>query len=267
MNHINDVVVKNKTDLLKVIKELDNKGLICGSSGNVSIKIDENRYLITPSGIPVFNLRDEDLLLIDSNGKIINSNNDDLKPSSEVSMHLFCYKKKGNISAIIHSHAPYASAFAITGKSLDLCVMPEIIMVFGQIPLVPYKIPATEKLAEVVSGYIRQGYKALFLENHGVLVTGKDIADAYNNLSIVENYAKTYINALIIGNIKSLPGSEVSQLEVLKKKLNFDTTEITCSLNNTEDLTIERKDIENKTNMELVDLISEIVFKEISGHK
>jgi L-fuculose-phosphate aldolase len=267
MNHVYDVIVKNKIDLLKVIKELDNKGLMSGSSGNVSIKIDENKYIITPSGIPVFNLQDKDLLLIDSNGKLINNNENDLKPSSEASMHLFCYKKRENIGAIIHSHAPYASAFAITGKSLDLCVMPEIIMVFGRIPLVPYKIPATEKLAEVVSEYIKKDHKALFLENHGVLVTGKDIIDACNNLSIVENYAKTYINALIIGNIKTLPGSEVSQLEELKKKLNFATTEITCDLNNTEDLTIERKDTENRTNMDLVDLISEIVFKEISKRK
>ena len=254
MNHLDDVVDKNKIDLLKVVKELDNKGLMSGSSGNISIKIDENRYLITPSGIPVFNLKDEDFLLIDSNGKLINSNKDNLKASSEVLMHLFCYKKRGDIGAIIHSHAPYVSAFAITGKSLDLCVMPEIIMVFGQIPLVPYKIPATEKLAEAVSEYVKKGYKALFLENHGVLVTGEDIFDACNNLSIVENYAKTYINALTIGNIKTLPGSEVSQLEELKKKLSFATTEITCSLN-------------YPANTELVDLISKIVYKEISKYK
>lgn len=267
MNHIDDVVVKNKMDLLMVIKELDNKGYMSGSSGNISIKIDENRYLITPSGIPIFMLKDEHFLLIDSNGKIINSNNDDLKPSSEVLMHLFCYKKKKNIRAIIHSHAPNASAFAITGKSLDMCIMPEIIMVLGQIPLVPYKTPTTEKLAEIVSEYIENNYKALLLENHGVIVTGEDIFDACNNLSIVENYAKTYINALTIGNIKTLSKNEVDQLDELKKKLNFATTEITCSLNYQEDLSIEKNDTESKTNAELVDLISKVIYKEISKYK
>lgn len=266
MNYIIDID-KSKKDLLRVIKELDNKGLICGSSGNISIKIDENTYIITPSGIPVFNLKDEDFLLIDSNGKIINSSKDNLEASSEVLMHLFCYKKRGDIRAIIHSHAPFASAFAITGKSLDLCIMPEIIMVFGQIPLVPYKTPTTEELAEFVSEYIKKDYRALLLENHGVLVTGEDIFDAYNNLSIVENYAKTYINALTIGNIKTLLKNEVSQLDELKKRLNFTTTEITCSLNYPEDLPIERNNTENKTNTELVDLISKTVCKEISKYK
>jgi L-fuculose-phosphate aldolase len=267
LNYFNDDIDKNKKNMLRVIKELDSKGIMCGSSGNISIKIDENSYIITPSGVSVFNINEEDFLLIDSSGGILNSSNDNLKPSSEVLMHLFCYKKRGDIGAIIHSHAPYSSALAITGKSLDLCIMPEIIMVLGQIPLVPYKTPATGQLAEFVSEYIKKGYKALLLENHGILVTGENIFDACNNISIVENYAKTYINALSIGNIKPLSKDEVSQLDELKKNLNFATTGITCSLSCPEDMTIKDNGIENKTKTELADLISKIVSKEISKYR
>jgi L-fuculose-phosphate aldolase len=254
---------KKRSDLLKVVRELDSKGFMCGSSGNVSIKIDDDRYLITPSGIPVFILKEEDILLIDSGGNTIGTRSDGLKASSEVLMHLLCYKKKAGIRSVIHSHAPSASAFAISGKSLDLCVMPEIIMVLGQIPLVPYMTPATGDLAGIVSDYIQKDHRAVLLENHGVLVTGKDVFDACNNLTLVETYAKTYINALSIGNINTLSGNQVERLNELKKGLNFETTSITCNLEpsmQADSKTIETDDSRVK---ELADMITDAIYKEI----
>jgi L-fuculose-phosphate aldolase len=266
MENDKNCIDKKRSDLLTVIRELDSKGFLCGSSGNVSIKIDDNKYLITPSGIPVFMLKAEDILLIDSSGNITEYRSDGLKPSSEVFMHLFCYKKKADIMSVIHSHAPASSAFAISGKSLDLCVMPEIVMVFGEIPLVPYTTPATKGLAEAVSGYIQKDYRAVLLENHGVLVTGKDVFDACNNLTIVETYAKTLINALALGNINALSHNQVAALNELKKGLNFETTGITCGLNDLEQHGIEINEI-SKNSPELADLIAGIVFKKITENK
>ena len=257
-------ISKKRSDLFKVVRELDSKGFMCGSSGNISIKIDDNRYLITPSGIPVFILKEDDFLVIDSVGNTIDNRRDDLKPSSEVNMHLFCYKKRADIQSIIHSHAPSASAFAISGKSLDLCTMPEIIMVFGRIPLVPYVTPATRDLAELVSDYIQKDYRALLLENHGVLVTGKDVFDACNNLTIVETYAKTYLNALLIGNVNTLSENQVAALNELKKGLSFETTNITCGLNHPEKSGIKTKETKESSIVELADLIADIIRKEIS---
>lgn len=265
MDRMISIIDKKKTDLIKVIKELDGKGYMTGSSGNISIKIDDDRYLITPSGIPVFIMKEDDLLLINSDGNAINNRSDGIKASSEAIMHLLCYKKRSDIQSIIHSHAPSASAFAISGKSLDLCIMPEIIMVLGRIPLVPYVTPATGDLAGVVSDYIQKDYRALLLENHGVLVTGKDVFDACNNLTIVETYAKTYINALSIGDVNILSENQVSQLDELKKGLNFETTKITCSSNNPEESVSKTKRLEEKNIRELTDMISDIICKEILG--
>jgi L-fuculose-phosphate aldolase len=263
MEYDSDIIKKKRSDLLKVVKELDSKGFMCGSSGNISIKIDDDRYLITPSGVPVFILKEEDILLIDSEGSTINARGDGLKASSEVLMHLLCYKKKAGIRSVIHSHAPSASAFAISGKGLDLCVMPEIIMVLGQIPLVPYMTPATGDLAGIVSDYIQKGHRAVLLENHGVLVTGNDVFDACNNLTLVETYAKTYINALSIGNVNTLSGKQVERLNELKKGLNFETTIVTCSSETSNESGLKAMEADGGSLKELADIITDAICKEI----
>jgi L-fuculose-phosphate aldolase len=263
MEYDSDIINKKRSDLLKVVRELDSKGFMCGSSGNVSIKIDDDRYLITPSGSPVFILKEEDILLIDSEGSPIKTRNDGLKASSEALMHLLCYKKRADIRSVIHSHAPSASAFAISGKSLDLCVMPEIIMVLGAIPLVPYMTPATGDLAGIVSDYIQKDHRAVLLENHGVLVTGKDVFDACNNLTLVETYAKTYLNALLIGNVNTLSGIQVERLNELKKGLSFETSNITCSLGPLKETGAKADKAESKSINELADMITDVIRKEI----
>ena len=263
MDSESGIIEKKRSDLFKVVRELDSKGFMCGSSGNISIKIDDSRYLITPSGIPVFILKEEDILLIDSGGNTINDRINSLKASSEVLMHLLCYKKKSDIRSVIHSHAPSASAFAISRKSLDLCVMPEIIMVLGQIPLVPYMTPATGDLAGLVSDYIQKDHRAVLLENHGVLVTGKDVFDACNNLTLVETYAKTYINALSLGNVNTLSGNQVKRLNELKKGLSFETTSITCNLEPLNKPGAKTEEIKDTSIKELADLIRDIISKEI----
>jgi L-fuculose-phosphate aldolase len=254
---------KKKSDLLKVVRELDSKGFMCGSSGNISIKINDDNYLITPSGIPVFILKEEDILLIDSEGSPINNRSDGLKASSEALMHLLCYKKRADIRSVIHSHAPSASAFAISGKGLDLCVMPEIIMVLGQIPLVPYMTPATGDLAGIVSDYIQNDHRAVLLENHGVLVTGKDVFDACNNLTLVETYAKTYINALSIGKVNTLSGNQVERLNELKKGLSFETSSITCNLEPSNDPDSKAREPKDCSIKELANIITNVIREEI----
>jgi L-fuculose-phosphate aldolase len=263
MEYDSGIINKKRADLLKVVRELDSKGFMCGSSGNISIKIDDDSYLITPSGIPVFILKEEDILLIDSEGGPINNRSDGLKASSEVLMHLLCYKKKADIGSVIHSHAPSASAFAISGKSLDLCVMPEIIMVLGQIPLVPYMTPATGDLAGIVSDYIQKDHRAVLLENHGVLVTGKDVFDACNNLTLVETYARTYINALSIGNVNTLSVKQVERLNELKKGLNFETTSVTCNLDTSNEPGSKTMETDGSSIKELADMITNAIYKEI----
>jgi L-fuculose-phosphate aldolase len=264
MNYTGEILEKKKADLLKVLKELDGKGFLSGSSGNVSIKIDDNSYLITPSGIPVFILKEDDFLVVDANGNKINNAGNSLKASSELPMHLLCYKKRPGVNAVIHSHAPNASAFAISGKGLDMCVMPEIIMVLGRIPLVPYTTPTTMELAEQVSDYIKNDYRALLLENHGVLVTGSDVFDACNNLTIVETYAETYLKAISIGNVNALSSSQVKELDELKKRLSFETTNITCSLNHQENPGGGKIETVDASINELVKIITENIIREIS---
>ena len=262
VSYENDNITKKRTDLLKVIMELDSKGYMCGSSGNITIKIDGDRYLITPSGIPVFLLKEEDFLLIDPEGNTIDDQGKGLKASSELHMHLLCYKKKNDINSIIHSHAPNSSAFAISGRGLDLCIMPEIIMVLGQIPLVPYATPATVDLGEIVSDYVKNDHRALLLENHGVLVTGKDVFDACNNLMIVETYAKTYLKALSIGKINTLSEGQVANLNELKKRLSFETTKVSCSLSESDSTDVKSGENGGENIKELADMIAEIIRRE-----
>jgi L-fuculose-phosphate aldolase len=141
--------------------------------------------------------------------------------------------------------------------------MPEIIMVLGAIPLVPYMTPATGDLAGIVSDYIQKDHRAVLLENHGVLVTGKDVFDACNNLTLVETYAKTYLNALLIGNVNTLSGIQVERLNELKKGLSFETSNITCSLGPLKETGAKADKAESKSINELADMITDVIRKEI----
>lgn len=208
-----------KEEIIITGKRVYDKEFVASNDGNLSIRLSDERILITPSGISKGFMKTEDLIIIDMTGKVISGNR---KPSSEYLMHIEIYRARHDVNAICHAHPPYATAFAVCGIPLDEPVLPEVIITLGSIPLIEYGTPGTEDLYKPLIKKIHQ-YDAFLLENHGVVTIGKDIQNAYNRMETVEHFAKIMRIARQIGSVKCLSAEEVIKLKSQREKFGIRT--------------------------------------------
>ncbi len=202
-----------KNEITKYGKLAGEKGYTPGISGNISARYGEN-VVITSSGSANGYLEDSEFSVIDFAGNCVSGNP---KPSSEKFLHLEFYKKRADINYIMHVHSPYLTAFAASGVALEDAISPEIVYCFSKIPLAKYALPGSNELVEKTAIYF-EDYDIVLLENHGVIVGGATMKQAYLNLELVEEYAKTIICAKILGGAKILPEEEVKKIYSLKQK-------------------------------------------------
>jgi L-fuculose-phosphate aldolase len=144
------------------------RGYIVACEGNLSVRLDENRILNTPTCMNKGTLSPEDLVITDLNGTHISGKR---KVSSEVAMHLLFYRMRPDVQAICHAHPPTATGFAVAGRALDQALLPEVIIGLGQIPLVHYATPGTPELSAAIEPFVPH-YDALLLANHGAVTCG-----------------------------------------------------------------------------------------------
>ena len=201
-----------KEQFSNICQKLYAKGLSPGFSGNISLKID-NKILVTPSGISLGDVDTEKLVIIDFEGNKIEGN---FKPTSEKFLHIEIYKKRPDINAIIHCHAPKISAFAVAGIPLDEPILAENVLLFGEIPIAKYAMPSSGVLAEIVSSYFTE-HDAVLMANHGVVTGGKDLKDAFYKMETIEYCAEVYLYAKFLGNINHLTQEEAKQVIELRK--------------------------------------------------
>jgi L-fuculose-phosphate aldolase len=132
-------------------------------------------------------------------------------------MNLFIYKERPDVSAIVHAHPPYATGFATAGLALDKCVLAEVIVTIGTIPLAEYGTPSTEELPNSLRPFVRS-CDAFLMANHGVVTVGKDLMDAYFKMERVEHYAQILFVARALGGERILPKTAVEKLYDLREK-------------------------------------------------
>jgi L-fuculose-phosphate aldolase len=201
--------------LVKAGRELYDSGLVRGTSGNISAKIPgTDMFLIKPSGVQMKVLNPTDLVLVDLQGDKLRG---ELKVSLEMPMHSAIYRARKDVQAVVHTHAPTATAFGIA-KTMILPLQVEAFMLLPDgVPVVPFKSPGSEALAEIVKKKIAK-YDALILENHGIVTVGSTIEDASNLNEIVEEAAKIQLLAM------TLSGRGALNLEELKEKFKTENT-------------------------------------------
>jgi L-fuculose-phosphate aldolase len=179
--------------------------------------------LITPTGVSKGFMKPEDLIIVDHNGKVVSGSK---KPSSEIMMHLQVYKDRPDVNSVCHSHPPYATGFAVAGIPLDKCVLPEVIIVLGGIPLIEYGTPGTEEFYKPVLPLLND-YDAFLLANHGVLTVGKDVINAFHKMETVEHFAHIAFVAQQLGTITTLNKEQVQKLTDLREKFGI-RTDVGC---------------------------------------
>ncbi|MFN3603345.1 MAG: class II aldolase/adducin family protein [Leptonema sp. (in: bacteria)] len=191
------------------------KGFVVAYEGNLSIRLNENYILVTPSKFCKGKLQTKDLVIVDKEGNLVYSENS-LQPTSEILMHLAVYKHRKDINAVIHSHPPYSIALTLSGISLEEPDLPEILLVLGSVPTAKYALTGTQEMVEAILPYI--SYNSILLSHHGVLSLGENLEEAYYRLEEVEHCAKILCIAHQIGNIQTLPSYRKIEIKELQKK-------------------------------------------------
>jgi L-fuculose-phosphate aldolase len=194
------------------------KGFCAGNEGNHSCRIGENRVLCTPTGISKGNLKPDDICTVDLEGKKVAGKR---KRTSEILMLLTIYKARPDVKAVVHSHPPHATAFAIANVELPTCIHPEAEVFLGAVKTAKYVTPGDTRLGESLLPYV-QDSNTILLQNHGTVTYDVDLEGAYYKLEIVDAYARILLLAKQIGSIRPLDGAEMKELLELKQKFGLD---------------------------------------------
>jgi L-fuculose-phosphate aldolase len=184
----------SRTEIIRVCRKLDAGFPRPATDGNVSARLDGERILITPSMLRKGDIKEAQLLVTDMAGRVLAGRR---KPSSEVKMHLYAYKMRPDVKAIVHAHPPFATAFAAAGLDLKAPLLPEVVLTVGPVPLASYATPSTEEVPRSIAKLIRK-HQALLLANHGVLALGKDLDEALQRMERVEHLAKISLWARLL---------------------------------------------------------------------
>lgn len=208
---------KAKLDMLEIGKRVHGRGWIAGTEGNFSVRLDESRIITTPSGVHKGYLSADDFVIVNMEGKPIGGK---LKPSSELDMHLACYRLRADIGAVIHVHPTFCVAISVAGVKLEKPLLPEVVFTLGSIPTADYAPPATRKMGRSVEKLLKD-FDAIILERHGSLTVGKDLFDAYNKLERMEHVAEITCHARQLGKADPLTDQQVEELLAIKKSLGI----------------------------------------------
>jgi len=192
-----------REEFLQVAIDLMNSSLVSfgPAKGSISARDFESQLaLITPSGIPFSQLKPEDLIVVDLVGKVIDGK---LKPSLDVVFHLAVYRTRDDVGGVIHTHSPYATAFACLGKPIQPLIMGIVLMVGGSVDVAPFAFPGTQELgASVEKGLGKKN--AVLMEQHGVLCVGKNLKRALSVAGTVENVAQIQAISSRFGKLRPL---------------------------------------------------------------
>lgn len=205
------MIEKMKQELIEYGRLAGIKNFTPGYSGNFSARCGDN-ILITSSGSANGYLSEDEIVLIDFSGNLIEGNK---KPSSEKMLHVEFYKQRPDINYIIHVHSPYLSSFACCHIPLDEPVMAENVFYFGQIPLAQYGLPSSMDLVEKTAKYFKD-YDAVLMANHGFIVGDKTMKDAFLKLELAESYAQVLFNTKMMGGAVLFNEKEVKEINSLK---------------------------------------------------
>ncbi len=203
-----------KKEIVETCHRVYNQGLLAAYDGNLSVRIDDEKILITRSAVNKGSVTEKDILIIDNNGNLIEGKG---KVTTEVKLHLKIYNCRKDINSVIHCHPLYSTAIASTREKFPNNIFPEVILTMGEIPICKYATPSTNGLAESLDPYI--DYANVFLlSNHGAVTTGKTLETAYYRMEKLEHISKTICIAESMGNLKKLSKENLNEIYSIAKE-------------------------------------------------
>jgi len=190
-----------------IIGRIYRSGMTTTSGGNISIRDDNGDIWITPSGVDKGSLTIKDIICMKKDGTIIGVH----KPSSEYPFHKAIYEARPELNAIIHAHPPALVAFSIARQVPNTNIIPQARFICGEIGYAPYGCPGSEDLGrKIAEQFKNHKFKAVIMENHGVVLGGSDMMDAYQRFETLEFCCRTIVNAGKLGKVNSLTDKQIS---------------------------------------------------------
>jgi len=208
-----------RADLVRVCRLIYEKGWVAMNDGNVSIRLNKDHILCTPTAVSKGQVEADDLIICDLTGNKVAGRRE---RTSEIAMHITVYEMRPDIFSVVHAHPPVSTGFATAGRALDKALLPEVVIQLGAVPLAAYGLPGTAALSDGMLPFI-PNYDAVLLENHGCTTWGSDVWQAFFRMEMVEHFARITFVAEMMGGAKPLPREEVERLFAARSRYNVNS--------------------------------------------
>ena len=210
-------VHKIKLDICDIGRRIYNKGFAAANDGNISVRISDNEVLCTPTMHSKGFLKPDDICHIDMTGKQIAGRK---KRSSEALLHLEIYKQRPDLKSVVHCHPPHATAFAIAREPIPQCVLPEVEVFLGDVPITRYETPGGQAFADTIIPFV-QKTNVIILANHGTVSFGESVERAYWWTESLDAYCRMLMLAKQLGGVHFLGDQKSRELLELKDGWGF----------------------------------------------
>ncbi|MBK5292625.1 MAG: class II aldolase/adducin family protein [Acidobacteriia bacterium] len=197
-----------RDDIIQIGRLVYEKGWVAANDGNISLRLDQERLLCTPTGVSKGMMHRDDLIICDMKGNKIEGRKE---RTSEILMHLTVYEMRPDVRAVVHAHPPVSTGWATAGRVLNQALLPEVVIGLGCVPLAEYGLPGTPALTDPMLPYIPK-YDAIMMANHGAVCYADELFKAFFKMETVEHYARIALVAELLGGAKVLPRIEVDKL-------------------------------------------------------
>lgn len=196
-------------ELVHYAKRLHQNGWVANHDGNVSVRLQNGQYLMTPTAVSKAVVEKSWLVVVNEKADVVRGSR---KVFSEVNLHLYFYKRRQDVRAVIHSHSPYATALSVTRQPIRTTMMAEPVVSLGAtIPLIPYAHPKDPNTTLALEPFVDDS-DVFLLGNHGLLSVGCDLETAYLRMELAEHLAKIQTIAVQSGVVHDLPADDIERL-------------------------------------------------------
>ena len=204
-----------RREMVRWLHKVDHKGWVANHDGNLTMRLEGGRFLATPTAYSKAEVREEDLLVLDPTGKVLQGRH---KTFGELDLHLRAYELRSDANVVLHAHPPIATAFTVAGIEVDPRIIAEAVVSLGdRIPLADYGLPGTCAARDALNPLLPL-YDVVLLRNHGVLAIGADLEQAFLRMELCEHLARIQKNAMELGSVQTLSSDDVSRLLAKRTK-------------------------------------------------
>src|SRR5215469_2206228 len=205
---------KHREEIVRYGKMLHERGFVAAMDGNLSVRLQGDRIMVTPTCLSKGAMKSGDMVIVDLEGSHLSGRRN---VTSEIGMHLLIYRMRPDVQAIVHAHPPTATGFAAAGIALTEPLVCEVVMGLGCIPLARYGTPGTSELAQTLEPYV-PNYDAILMSNHGVVTYGDTLEHAYMKMETVEHFAQIALVTHLLGRQQPLKQVEIEKLLLARTK-------------------------------------------------